>query len=553
MTSFKKLFMCFAAALIFMGLAGCDVPPNDNAGGNSGGFATDADDVTDENGVADIVLSDGGTVCQSPDVSVDGNTVTIKAAGTYSVSGALTDGQIRVDADKSDKIKIILGGASVNSASSAALYVKKADKVTVTLKEDTQNLLTNGGEFKDTDTDKIDGAVFSKEDISFKGTGRLTINSEGGHGIVCKDKLKFSDGTYAVTAAKSCLNGKDCVEISGGSFTLNAGTDGIHSENSDDASLGYILITGGKFDIDAKSDGIDGTAYLRIEGGEFGLKCTGKGIKASGGVTVSDGVFTVVSTDDCVHSNNDVTVSGGKFTLSTSDDAFHADETLTVSGGEIDVKKSYEGLEGLNVIVSGGNISIIASDDGLNAGGGKDESGFGGFPGGPGFPGGDKFGGGTSNCSISISGGIINVNAGGDGVDSNGSLTVSGGKLYISGPTSAMNGALDYDGTAKITGGTVVAAGSNGMAQNFGASSTQGSILVNYKSRSKQTVTLSDSEGNVLISYTPEKFYGSVVVSCPELKVGNTYMLTACGETTEITLTSVIYGNGFSFGPFGGP
>ena len=236
-------------------------------------------------------------------------------------------------------------------------------------------------------------------------------------------------------------------------------------------------------------------------------------------------------------------ISGGTFSLATGDDGIHSDENVTISGGEITVTQSYEGIEGASIDITGGTIRVASSDDGLNAAGGNDSSGFFGRPGGFST---------SSDYYIRISGGVIYVNAAGDGIDSNGNLYVTGGTVYVEGPTDNGNGALDYDGTAYITGGTVVALGSSGMAQNFGSESTQGAILLTLSSYTTGTVTLKDSSGNVLVSYSSDKKFNSVVVSCPSLVQGGTYTITAGGSDYSVTLTSLIYGSGMGGGMLGG-
>ena len=180
----------------------------------------------------------------------------------------------------------------------------------------------------------------------------------------------------------------------------------------------------------------------------------------------------------------------------------------------------------------------------MNAAGGNDQSGFGGMMQ-------DNFGS-SDSAALSISGGKITVTCEGDGLDSNGKLLISGGEIYVNGPTSNGNGALDYGSEATITGGTIVAAGSSGMAVNFGSNSTQGSILLNYQSSSKDTIKVTDSDGNTIIEYTPAKSYNSVVVSSPKLTKGGTYKVTAGGETQSITLDSLIYGESNGMGMGGG-
>ena len=85
------------------------------------------------------------------------------------------------------------------------------------------------------------GIVYtSKDDLTLNGEGTLTVVSPAGHGIVSKDELTITSGSYKVTAGSHALNGKDSVAIAGGSFDLSAGKDGIHSENSDDETLGFV-------------------------------------------------------------------------------------------------------------------------------------------------------------------------------------------------------------------------------------------------------------------------------------------------------------------------
>ncbi len=459
----------------------------------------------DESSSVRITLADNASTCDSDAVDINDNTVTISEEGTYILSGSLSDGQILVDVQDTEKVQLVLDNADINGTSSAAIYVKQADKVFLTLADGSDNRLSTSGEFIDIDDNHIDAVLFSKDDLTLNGAGSLTVDSACGHGIVSKNDLRITSGTYTISAASSGLNGKDSVRILDGTFTLTAGKDGIHSENTDagEEDQGFLFIAGGSFTIDSESDGLDASGVLQVE--------------------------------------------GGSFSIAAGDDGVHTDDALIINGGTFLITESYEGLEGTNITINGGDISLTATDDGINAAGGNDQSAFG-----PSTEQ-ERFSG--SDSSITIHGGTLNIDAGGDGIDSNGSLLVTGGETYVSGPTDNGNGALDYAGEAAVTGGILVAAGANGMACNFGETSTQGSILVNFPTAlsAGDEIRLTDTEGNVLASFTPSKAYNSVVVSCPEIQKGAAYTLTAGDQSVSVEMETLIYGNGMGgFGGMGG-
>ena len=509
----------------------------------------------DEDTATAITLSDNASSCDSSSVSISDNTITITDEGTYLLTGSLSDGQVIVDADDK-KVQLVLDSVNINCDTSAALYVKAADKVFVTLASDSENSLSNTSDFVAIDDNNIDAVIFSKDDLTLNGSGTLTVTAKYGHGIVSKDDLVITSGTYQSTAAKHALSGQYSVRIADGILTLNAGTDGIHSENADDDTKGFIYIANGDISITADSDGFDAEETLQVD--------------------------------------------GGNIEVAAGDDGLHADGDLIITDGTINVTKSYEGLEGMTVTVEDGDISVVSSDDGINAAGDgtskeSSQSGTppekpdgsdstedrpeppGGFdkndnssadsnsdsnsnsntnskpadlpdgnagPGdGNGGPGGSNGGPGggmeeaTDYNLIQISGGKIYINASGDGIDSNGNLTVTGGEIYVDGPTSGGDGALDCSGTTLISGGTVIAVGSSGMAENFDSSSAQGSMITTVSdSMITGDITLKDSDGNTIVSYSPSKEYSSVVISCADLKEGETYTLVAGDTSTSVSL-----------------
>ncbi|MBE6631696.1 MAG: carbohydrate-binding domain-containing protein [Ruminococcaceae bacterium] len=525
-----------------------------------------------------------GIETDSDTVDISESTVTLKNTGTYILEGDLTNGSVIVDAAKTDKIQIVLNGVNICSDSSAAIYVKSGDKVFITLAEGSNNTLSNGGSFISDSENNIDAVIFSKEDITFNGNGSLTINSPAGHGIVSKDDTVFTGGVYTINSASHGINTNDSIRICDATLKINSGKDGIHSENAEDASLGYVYISSGNINIESEGDGISAGAYIRIVnvkvnivsggGSENGTKESSdfwggfmggrpgqspdhftstdnsdsstsiKGIKATGAVHISGGSFDIDSADDAIHSNLSITVIDGSFNIATGDDAFHADETLEISGGMINITESYEGLEALNISVSGGNIKLIARDDGINAAGGTDQSGFGGGRGGDTFghgggrgPGGNGgmggMNGGSSNGSINIYGGKLYIESSGDGIDANGTLEISGGYTVVCGPTTGDTATLDYDRSATISGGTFIGTGASGMAQTF-SDAKQGLISLNVGSRNAGTeIKLYDSEGKLLASQTPELPFAVVIISTPELKSGETYRISVGSDSAE--------------------
>lgn len=614
----KLLALFFAMALSMTAVAGCtgaksstgnvvssetETNAEETSAQSEAGTFSSADMFTErdlagtyeESGAVYVTLSDDGITGETDGVAINGQMVTITAEGTYIFSGTLSEGQIVVDADNA-KVQIVFDNVDITCASSAAVYVKSAEKVFVTLAEGSQNTLRNTDEYVAIDDNNIDAVIFAKSDLTLNGTGSLTIISAEGHGIVSKDDLKITGGTYDITAAGHALSEKDSVRIADGTFILTAEKDGIHAENADDEETGYIYIADGDFTITSDGDGMDASNIVQIEDGTFDITAGGgaansqkthesdmpgggmsqnierpdgesmprmgekpdgenmpqdtttdesgtstKGIKAGGGMYLNGGTYQIDSADDSIHSNANITIADGTYTLATGDDGVHADDALTVNGGTITVTESYEGLEGLTVTINDGTIDITARDDGVNAAGGTDQSGFGTF--GDHFKGMDSADDETEETTdnemwMELNGGYIHILTGGDGVDSNGDLTINGGEIYIDGPSDNGNSAIDYGdrSSAYVNGGTLVAIGSSGMAEGMSDSSKQKVLMVKLGEQMEAgNVVLTDSEGNVIVSYTALKTYDCVIISTAEVESGATYTLTTSGTTTEVT------------------
>jgi len=391
----------------------------------------------------EIVLSEGTATVSGNGAYCSDGVLYIVYAGKYHLTGAFS-GNVKIDCDGDDKVWLLFDGVEMTSET-APLVIEQAEKVFLTLKDGSENRLTYSGS-----DDTIDGAIFSRDDLTINGSGKLTVTSEKQHGIVCNDSLVFAGGEITISAEEDAVHAHDWVKIRETSFQIAAGDDGIHVGNDDETAAFYL------------------------------------------------------------------------------------------ESGDITITTCYEGIEANRITIAGGKVSIQPEDDGLNANG----SG--------------------NNSMITISGGDVTVlNSNGrdaDGIDSNGSILISGGRLFISLIGSgATNSAIDYGsengGTCVVIGGTVIACGASGMAEGFEESSTQGFIMQSMNGDENAAVSLADADGNILLEETIPYAFSSIVISVPNLAVGDEVTLKVGDTTTDITVDNTT-GNGMGgmggMGNFGG-
>ena len=334
-----------------------------------------------------------------------------------------------MDAPKDALVRLVLRALPFNQTGAPCTLLNAA--LVVTLAPDTQNALADGGDrftYQDQEEKEPNAAFFAKNDLTLNGDGSLRVNAAFQHGITAKDNLLILGGQVVVDAADSALRGNDSVTVAGGVLTLKSRQDGIQTHNDQEADKGWVLLSGGVVDIACGYDGVQADRALTVTGGVVtittGVNRQGdshsqKGLKAGGDLTVRGGVLAIQSPDDSLHGGGHMEIAGGVVTLDSGDDAIHADGDLLLQGGEVRITRSHEGMEAARITIQGGVVDITSEEDGINASGeGKNGSG---------------------ENAILISGGSVQVLAGGDGLDSNGSLTVLGGQvLALSSPPRTM-------------------------------------------------------------------------------------------------------------------
>ncbi len=411
-----------------------------------------------------ITLADNATTFTGSGISVQDNTIIIYKAGSYTVTGTLTNGSIYVTDDSGDEVELILNGVSITQSGNntlAPIYSANGSKLKIKKYKNTVSTITDNRVAISDDAD--DGAaIFSNKKLSIVGAGTLNVVGNLKNGVASDTKIEAKNGTLSIKAANHGMKAHKSIVLGdatdGGTISVEtSGNDGINVEKKD----------GDTFD----EGDVQG---IQFNNGTYTIKASDKGVKSGYDVEIVDGTLNVTSTsDDAINAENDIYFKGGTTTLSAKDDGAHADNALSVTGGTNTVTTSYEGLEGLTVTIAGGTNSIIASDDGINAGGGSDSSSSE-TPWGP-----RTTTTTTSSALLTISGGTTYVQSTGDGIDSNGNLYVTGGITVVN-QSGNGNGPIDYGdrGEFKQSGGTLVAYGSNDMTVT--STGTQYSFLGAY-------------------------------------------------------------------------
>ena len=539
----------------------------------------DQDDSWSETTGTVITLSGKTAAVKGSGAEAEGNTVTISTEGTYILSGEMTDGQIVIEAGEQDKVHLVLNGVNMTNDDSACIFVKSADKVIVTLADGTENILSDTGEtFTQPDEGStVDGVIFSREDLSFNGKGTLTVKGTYSHAIVCKDDLVIAEGTYVIEATDKGLVGEDSVRVKDGDLTITSGDDAVHSSTSDKEGKGFIYIEGGKFLISAGDDGIHAETALVIAGGTICVTESKEGLEGAT-IDVLDGDIDITSSDDGINAAYSSTTSADGSALNgakTQEEMTSPEMNGEMPEGMTPPEMNGEIPEGMTPPEINGEMPEGMTPPEMNGEmpegmtpserNGETQEGWNGMQrpkggrGGVCGQNGTMQGGGfgdmmdvQADAYLRIAGGDIYINAGGDALDANGYFYMEGGTVLADGPTGSGNGTIDAAIAAKVTGGTIIAVGSAGMAQSFGSDSTQYSINYTFANavEAGTALTLTDETGKVVATASPAKTYQNVVISTPEIGNG-TYTLTAGDQSESIVVESISTSAGSSLGSAG--
>ena len=302
---------------------------------NQSSYFTEKDNDTsyDESTASKIELSGLSANVSGDGVTVSESTVTIAKSGTYVISGQSDGVQIKVEADESADVHLVLKGATMTNAN-AAISATSAGHVYLTLAEGTTNSLSDSSSNSD---EKADAAFFSKVDLTINGKGTLNVDGKKNNGIKANDTLHITGGTYNITAVGDAFNVNDELNITGTTMTIDAKEDGIHAS-------GDLVIDSGTYNVKNSTEGLEGKS-ITINGGDITIYSTDDGVNAANKnaqqneifFTMNGGNLTVEvgqGDTDPIDSNGNITVTGGTIKM-TGQTGFDFDGTATYTGGDI--------------------------------------------------------------------------------------------------------------------------------------------------------------------------------------------------------------------------
>ena len=466
-------------------------------------------------------------------VSVENGTITITSGGTYRLSGEYS-GQVKIEAAKTDTVRLVLDNAKITNSTGAAINVVSAAEAIIYTAAGTTNTVADEANYAATGDDDPDAAIYSTANLTLTGEGSLSVKGAYEEGIHTTGGLVIASGTLDVNAANTGIKGKDYVDITGGIVNVTAAQDGIKSTNTDDESMGFTRLSAGSVTVSAGDDGLKAPHTLEISGGTLNIEKSNEGIEAQY-INILDGDVTVNSTDDGINASLKDS-SSDTSSDTTSGTATTGQQTQQNQNGQVQQAPAGGGA------APGGSQGSTGQNQNMPqppAGGTGQPPTDGTMPGG---------GGGTFevvDAAINISGGTVTVNAEGDGIDSNGTATFSGGTVTVNGPVAGGNNALDSNGDLLLNGGTVTAGSTADMFEAPSSASTSGYLKITDSSALTQgsTVQVTDSSGTVVANYKiTTSGVQLVLVSNKNIVKGQSYTVSVTSGSVDAASTTAASG-----------
>lgn len=456
-------------------------------------------------------------------VSVENGTITITSGGTYRLTGEYS-GQVKIEAAKTDTVRLVLDNAKITNSTGAAINVVSAAEAIIYTAAGTTNTVADEANYTATGDDDPDAAIYSTANLTLTGEGSLSVEGAYEEGIHTTGGLVIASGTLEVNAANTGIKGKDYVDITGGIVNVTAAQDGIKSTNTDDESMGFTRLSAGSVTVSAGDDGLKAPHTLEISGGTLNIEKSNEGIEAQY-INILDGDVTVNSTDDGINASLKDS-SSDTSSDTTSGTATTGQQTQQNQNGQVQQAPAGGGTApGGSQGSTGQNQNMPQPPtDGTMPGGGTFE---------------------VVDAAINISGGTVTVNAEGDGIDSNGTATFSGGTVTVNGPAAGGNNALDSNGDLLLNGGTVTAGSTADMFEAPSSASTSGYLKITDSSALTQgsTVQVTDSSGTVVANYKiTTSGVQLVLVSNKNIVKGQSYTVSVTSGSVDAASTTAASG-----------
>lgn len=489
---------------------------------------------------AKITLNDDKTKIEGEGVSNTGSAIKIQESGKYYFTGEISDATIIVDTKEDNHVDLVFGNCSIESKKSSPIIGLNCKNLTIFLEENTENTLTDSSEYKyliNKKKQKPDGCIYSNNDLTIAGTGKLIVKSNNEDGIVSEKNLKITNCELDISSADDGIRSKNIMYIRNANIKTNSNGKGIKTT---DEVNGSIQIDKSTIDLNVTDDGIQSASTLNIYGdskiniiaknkeqdgkneenkNDKEIIC--KGIKANADIIVESGTIIVDASDDAIHSNGIILINDGEFKLKAKDDGIHADKKLVINNGKIVVLESYEGIESSYIQINGGDINVTSTDDGISVGGEEIKE--------------NKIISGIYDIYniLEINGGNIKIysdsdkDGTGDGIDSNAEININGGSIYVLGPTNdEYDEALDISIRCAITGGDMILCGASDTWKKVSQDTNVVSLtFLNINGKKNDELILRSSSGKIIRKITLEDDYDQITFSNQDIELNEKYAL----------------------------